>query len=113
MYTTTKDALVDIAQILHREGWDHEPTEDKVEGKPKTSRPEMSESAGYVVVMEKASDGSFSAFVPDLPGCVSCGDTIEELRDNMAVAIRLHIDSLQVHGEAIPGPTSQACLITV
>ena len=32
----------------------------------------------YLVVIERAEDGSFSAYVPDLPGCVSCGDSIEE-----------------------------------
>ena len=54
----------------------------------------------YVVVIENAKDGSFSAYVPDLPGCVSCGDTLEELRINIREAgLNCHIESLEPHGE--------------
>ncbi len=60
----------------------------------------------YVVIIEKASDGSYSAYVPDLPGCVSCGDTIEEVRRLIEEAVDLHIDSLRRHGEAVPSPTA-------
>ena len=67
----------------------------------------------YAVVIEKADDGTFSAYVPDLPGCVSCGDSLEELQNNIRQAIRLHIESLKSHGEPVPTPTSQACSVTV
>lgn len=60
----------------------------------------------YVVIIETAEDGSFSAYVPDLPGCTSCGDTIEELRINIAKAIKLHIESLRENHERVPPPTS-------
>ena len=53
----------------------------------------------YVVVIEKASDGSYSAFAPDLPGCVTCGDSMEEVRALIQEAIGLHIESLHRHGE--------------
>lgn len=65
----------------------------------------------YLVVIEKAGDGSHSAYVPDLPGCVSCGDTAEEARALIQEAIRLHVDSLRRHQEPIPEPTTIACLI--
>jgi predicted RNase H-like HicB family nuclease len=65
----------------------------------------------YVVVIEKADDGSYSAFVPDLPGCVSCGETIEEVRELIQEAIDLHIDSLRRHGE--PVPTASATAFTI
>jgi predicted RNase H-like HicB family nuclease len=58
----------------------------------------------YVVVIEKAEDGSFSAYVPDLPGCVSCGDSPEEAEQLIREAIRLHVESLREHGEAVPSP---------
>jgi len=58
----------------------------------------------YVVVIEKAADGSFSAYVPDLPGCVSCGDTSEEAKKLIHEAIDLHINSLQRHHEQVPPP---------
>jgi predicted RNase H-like HicB family nuclease len=68
----------------------------------------LSKSMEYVVVVEKGEDGTFSAYVPDLPGCVSCGESVEELRLNIREALRLHIESLESHGEPVPLPTSQA-----
>ena len=58
----------------------------------------------YLVVIEPVADGSFSAYVPDLPGCVSCGDTIEEARTLIAEAVQLHVESLRAHGERVPPP---------
>jgi len=62
----------------------------------------------YTVVIERAADGSYSAYVPDLPGCVSCGDTLEEVRSMIREAVELHLDSLRSHGEAVPPPTTTA-----
>jgi predicted RNase H-like HicB family nuclease len=61
----------------------------------------------YVVVIEHAPDGSYSAFVPDLPGCVACGDTPEEVRTLIAEAVQLHIESLRAHNEHVPPPSAQ------
>jgi predicted RNase H-like HicB family nuclease len=66
----------------------------------------------YAVVIEPAPDGSFSAYVPDLPGCVSCGDTEDEVRQEIAVAIRLHVESLRAHGEPVPKPSAKVLMIT-
>ncbi|TWT45380.1 hypothetical protein RAS1_18030 [Phycisphaerae bacterium RAS1] len=60
----------------------------------------------YVAVIEKADDGSYSAFVPDLPGCVTCGDTVDEARRLIEEAVSLHLESLRDHGESIPPPTA-------
>lgn len=60
----------------------------------------------YVVVIERAADGSYSAYVPDLPGCVACGDTAEEARAEIAEAVQLHIESLREHGEPVPPPVT-------
>lgn len=65
----------------------------------------------YVVVIEKAADGSYSAYVPDLPGCVACGDTQEEVRTLISEAVALHIESLRDHGEPVPPPTSIADVV--
>lgn len=62
----------------------------------------------YAIVIEKAQDGSYSAFVPDLPGCVACGDDLSEVRNNIREAIILHIESLKAHGEPVPPSTSIA-----
>ena len=58
----------------------------------------------YAVMIEQADDGSYSAYVPDLPGCVSCGDTQEEAEQLIKEAVALHIESLRQHGEAVPRP---------
>jgi len=60
----------------------------------------------YVVVIEHAEDGSFSAYVPDLAGCVACGDIAAEARVLNAEAVRIHIESLRAHGEPVPPPSA-------
>jgi predicted RNase H-like HicB family nuclease len=65
----------------------------------------------YLVVIEKAEDGSFSAYVPDLPGCVSCGDTVDEVTGLIQEAIRLHVESLAAHDEPVPQPAAIARLV--
>ena len=57
----------------------------------------------YAVVIEKA-DGNYSAYVPDLPGCVATGQTPEEVNTNIRKAIRFHLDGLREDGLPIPKP---------
>jgi predicted RNase H-like HicB family nuclease len=61
----------------------------------------------YAVVIEKAS-GNYSAYVPNLPGCVAAGATIAEVEAEIREAIRFHIEGLRADGETIPEPTSIA-----
>jgi predicted RNase H-like HicB family nuclease len=61
----------------------------------------------YAVVIEKA-NGNYSAYVPDLPGCVATGASIAEVETEIREAIRFHIDGLRADGETIPEPTSIA-----
>lgn len=61
----------------------------------------------YAVVIEKA-EGDYSAYVPDLPGCVATGGSVEEVEAQIREAIRFHIDGLKADGLAIPQPTSIA-----
>lgn len=61
----------------------------------------------YVILIEQADDGSFSAYVPDLPGCVACGDTTDEARSFMAEAVQIHVESLREHGEAVPAAVTR------
>jgi len=60
----------------------------------------------YAVVIEKA-EGNYSAYVPDLPGCVATGATLEEVESEIREAIAFHIDGMREVGLAIPAPTSQ------
>ena len=60
----------------------------------------------YVFVIERGADGSFSAYVPDLPGCVACGGTPDETRGLIVGAVGLHIASLREFGDPVPPPTA-------
>lgn len=61
----------------------------------------------YAIVIEKA-EGNYSAYVPDLPGCVATGATVADVGKEILEAIRFHIDGLKQDGLAIPAPTSIA-----
>ena len=61
----------------------------------------------YAVVIEQAND-NYSAYVPDLPGCVATGPTVETVEDEIREAIRFHIDGLKADGLPVPAPTSIA-----
>ena len=60
----------------------------------------------YIYIIEKAGDGSYSAYVPDLPGCTTCGDTVEEIRQGIKDAVDSYLGSLREHHEPIPTPSS-------
>ena len=60
----------------------------------------------YAVVIEKA-QGNYSAYVPDLPGCVATGATVTEVETEMREAIAFHIEGMREDGLPVPEPTSQ------
>ena len=59
----------------------------------------------YVVIFEKGNN-SYGASVPDLPGCIAVGETMEEVREVIAEAIEFHIEGLREDGDVIPLPSS-------
>jgi len=61
----------------------------------------------YAVIIE-GSDGSYSAYVPDLPGCVAAGATLDEVEQLIGEAIELHVDSLRARGEPVPRSSAAA-----
>ncbi|TXT34542.1 MAG: hypothetical protein FD138_1649 [Planctomycetota bacterium] len=66
----------------------------------------------YTVIYEWAGE-NYSAYVPDLPGCVACGDTVEETEELMKEAIELYIEALRDDGQPIPEPTTKARALSV
>jgi predicted RNase H-like HicB family nuclease len=66
----------------------------------------------YTVVYEWAGN-NYSAYVPDLPGCIACGDTLEATKELMKGAIELYIQELKEDGKPIPEPTTKAGPIAV
>jgi predicted RNase H-like HicB family nuclease len=66
----------------------------------------------YVVVYERTANG-WSAYVPDLPGCVAAGDTREEVETLIREAISMHIEALREEGVTVPAPGSWTSLVEV
>lgn len=61
----------------------------------------------YAMIIETG-ERNFSAYLPDLPGCVATGKTLEEVRKRMRDAIELHLAGMREDGLPIPQPTTLA-----
>ena len=59
----------------------------------------------YAIVIERA-EGNYSAYVPDLPGCVATAGTFQEVESEIRDAIAFHLDGLREDGIPIPQPSS-------
>ena len=66
----------------------------------------------YLVVVEKTATG-FSAYSPDLPGCVSTGSTREEIDKNIREAIEFHLEGLRQEGYELPPPSTYSTYIDI
>lgn len=62
----------------------------------------------FAVIIERAEDGGYGAWSPDLPGCVALGDTEEETLQEMHEAVRGYLEVLRERGEAVPEPSTVA-----
>lgn len=66
----------------------------------------------YAVVIERSRTG-YSAYVPDLPGCVAAAGTLDETEKLIREAIEFHIEGMREVGEAVPPPTTFAEMVAV
>lgn len=66
----------------------------------------------YLIIIEETETG-FSAYSPDLPGCVSTGMSMADVEENMREAISAHLDALRDDGIPVPKPTSVATYVEV
>lgn len=66
----------------------------------------------YAVVIEKAGS-NFSAYVPDLPGCIATGKSTEEIEVRIREAIEFHLEGMREEGEEIPDPSSSVEYVAV
>lgn len=64
----------------------------------------------YAIIMEHGQN-NLSAYVPDLPGCISTGHTLEEINENISEAIQLHIEGLIEDGDPIPEPRTDVAYV--
>ena len=66
----------------------------------------------YAIVIEQG-EHNLSAYVPDLPGCIAAGDTLEQTSQLMLEAIEFHLAGMREDGDAIPEPTTVAAMVPV
>ena len=66
----------------------------------------------YVVIYEKG-DSSYGTYVPDLPGCIAVGETLEEVQTLIDEAIEFHIEGLQEDGDPVPTPSLNATTLLI
>ena len=64
----------------------------------------------YAIVIEQC-DNNLSAYVPDLPGCIATGRTMEEIEQNMREAIAFHLDGMREDGEPVPEPRTAVAYV--
>jgi predicted RNase H-like HicB family nuclease len=64
-------------------------------------------SVRYAIIIEKG-ERNYSGYLPDLPGCVATGKTVEEVKERMSRAVDLHLRGLREDGLPVPEPTSLA-----
>jgi predicted RNase H-like HicB family nuclease len=61
----------------------------------------------YLVIFEESKDGGYFAYIPDLEGCTSYGDTLAECKINVHEAIEIYLDELKNDGLPIPNPNKR------
>lgn len=66
----------------------------------------------YLIVIEKTTTG-YSAYSPDLDGCVATGSTKQEVEQNMREAIEFHVEGLRQEGYSVPQPSSYSTYVDV
>ena len=66
----------------------------------------------YLIIIEKTETG-YSAYSPDLPGCVSTGSTHEKVEPNMREAIEFHLEGLKLEGLEIPQPSTSFAYVEI
>lgn len=62
--------------------------------------------ADYIALIHKDADSAFGVSFPDLPGCISVGETLEEARANAEEALALHVEGMIEDGETLPAPSA-------
>lgn len=65
----------------------------------------------YPIAIHKDKNSGYGVTIPDLPGCFSAGDTLEEARENAKIAAELHMQALTESGTAIPQPKSTTAYV--
>ena len=68
--------------------------------------------SSHVIIIERADDGGYGAWAPDLPGCIATADDYDTCVAEMREAIRFHLDGMRADVDTIPQPTTRAVTIS-
>jgi predicted RNase H-like HicB family nuclease len=71
----------------------------------------LEQAQRYLILVEGGPPSNFSAWSPDLPGCVATGATLEDVERDMRAAIALHLEGLAADGEPLPEPSGPGVYI--
>jgi predicted RNase H-like HicB family nuclease len=71
----------------------------------------MNETERYLILIEGGPKSNYSAWSPDVPGCVATGDTIDACIGEMRAALAAHVNVMRDHGEALPEPSGPGVYI--
>ena len=93
----------DVIKRLQDDGWYLDRTKSTLKSIWRQSQIQEDIIMSYAVVIEKG-DISYGAYVPDLPGCVAVGETLEEVESLIKEAIEFHLEGMQQKGLPIPEP---------
>ena len=99
----------DVIRLIQSDGWLHVGTKGshrQYKHPRKRGRVTVPGHLKYGVVIESGAN-NYSAYVPDLPGCVSTGRTLEEVQRNIKDAIEFHLEGMREDGEPIPQPSTR------
>lgn len=66
----------------------------------------------YLIILEKTGTG-YSAYSPDLPGCIATGGSVEDAENNMREAMAFHIDGLKAEGLNVPTPSTTSAYVEI
>ena len=72
----------------------------------------MSEANTYAYVVERADDGSYWAYLPDLPGCTTSTDTLDDIEAKLSEAVNLYLSYYRDRGETPPPPRARVGTLT-
>ena len=67
----------------------------------------------YAIVIEHAPGSNYSAYAPDLPGCIATGDSVEEVTRLMQEGIKFHLEGMREDGLSIPEPSTKVAVVEV
>jgi predicted RNase H-like HicB family nuclease len=66
----------------------------------------------YLIIIEKVNN-NYSAYLPDIPGCIATGRTIEEVKKNITEALAMHLQGLSEDGQKSPEPKAKADYVVI